>query len=472
MAFNHHHHQPHLHQNPPPPCCSSSCCFNSSCGYGCSSVQSQHHSPLPPSDPLLQAIASQLLQSNPTHSYAKLYTQKLQPHNQFQHLKQQLHQQEPSPPPQQQQAHSIISSLLCRIEALEASLRQFSSYRSRSSYSHSLRDSAARVIQTHFRAFLVRRSRTLGQLKDLALIKSAFNSLKSLLSNDTHFDFRALSRNAMDLLLKLDSIQGSDRMVRDGKKSISRDLVRFLELMDGVATKRNGLSIKAMKNDRFGRNGDKSRPLLGSKFGNLDVDRRTIIGKLRDRVEKIRGFARVSDNDEEHVELEGFQHFSNDDEEEEYPRVVINGKNGRIRNGVLVKRHGVQSRVKKSVSFAEEDGNVFKVSNNTHESFSNGDGTCLDDSGSSDDHEELVEKICSEVEEMKSLSQGTEDDEEEHMEPNEEERIARATSIERRETRGNFQDSNRDFVFSAPLPVHMEAKADLVRGRIQRNNNF
>lgn len=214
MAFNHHHHQPHHHQNHPPPTncfCSSSCCLSSSCGYGCSSTQSHHHTPLPqpppPSDPLLQAIASQLLQSNPTHSYTKLYAEKLQPHNQFQHLKQRLHQQEPSPPQQQQQAHSIISSLLCRIEALEASLGQFSSHRSRSSYSHSLRDSAARVIQTHFRAFLVRRSRTLGQLKDLALIKSAFNSLKSLLSNDTHFDIRALSRNAMDLLLKLDSIQ-------------------------------------------------------------------------------------------------------------------------------------------------------------------------------------------------------------------------------------------------------------------------
>lgn len=257
-------------------------------------------------------------------------------------------------------------------------------------------------------------------------------------------------------------------MIRDGKKSISRDLVRFLEFVDGVAVKRNGLSIKVMKNDRFGRNGDKSRAHLGSKCGNSVGDHRAIIGKLRDRVEKIRGFARVSDNDEEHVELEGFQHFSNDDEEEEYPRVVINGKNGRIRNGVLVKRHGAQPRVKKSVSFAEEDGNVFKVSSNTHESFSNGDGTCLDDSGSSDDHEELVEKICSEVEEMKSLSQGTEDDGEEHMETDEGERIARVTNIQRRETRGSCQDSNRDFVFSAPLPAHMEAKADLVRGRIQR----
>lgn len=266
-------------------------------------------------------------------------------------------------------------------------------------------------------------------------------------------------------------------MIRDGKKSITRDLVRFLEFMDGVAVKRKGLSIKAMKNDRFGKNGDKSRALLGSKCGNLDVDQRAIIGKLRDRVEKIRGFARVSDNDDEHVELEGFQHFSNDDEEEECAQVVINGKSGRIRNGVLMKRHEVQPRVKKTVSFLE-DGNLFKVSTNTRESVLNGDGTYLDDSGgSSDDHEELVEKICSEVEEIKSFSQSTEDDEEEHeekggfLQTSEGESIPKSTRIERRETRGNFQNDKRHFVFTPPLPVQMEAKADLGM-RIQRNKNF
>ena len=63
------------------------------------------------------------------------------------------------------------------------------------------------IIQTHFCVFLVRRSRTLRNLKGLALIKSTFNSLKWSISSETHFDFDALSQKAMELLLKLDTIQ-------------------------------------------------------------------------------------------------------------------------------------------------------------------------------------------------------------------------------------------------------------------------
>ncbi|KAH7532704.1 hypothetical protein FEM48_Zijuj04G0050600 [Ziziphus jujuba var. spinosa] len=482
MASNHHH--LHHHQSHPPSnyCCNSSCCLSCTSNHGCSNQWSQSHCnppPPQPTDPLLQAVASHLLQSNTNHSYPRLYTKK---HTQFHHLKHRLHGEASlSSQQQQQQTHSIISSLLSRIEALEASLFQFSSsFRSHSSSypPHSLQDLAARVIQTHFRAFLVRRSRSLRQLKDLALIKSAFNSLKSSFSNETHFDFRAISRNAMDLLLELDSIQGDDPMIRDGKKSITRDLVRFLEFMDGVAVKRNGLSLKAMKKERFGRNGDKSRGFLGSECDDLDGDQRAIIGKLRDRVKRIHGFSKVSENNEEHVELEGFQHFSNDDEDEENPRVVISGKNGRIIDGVLVKRHGVQPRVKKSVSFAE-DGNVLKVFSNTHDSISNGDGTSLDDSVSSDDQVgDFEEKNCSEVEEIKSPSQGIEDDEEAHMEKGEFSQASdgeikpRTTRIPRRESRGYCQDNNSDFVFSPPLPVQMETKADLMRGRMQRNKMF
>ncbi|KAI3976758.1 hypothetical protein MKX01_008616 [Papaver californicum] len=54
----------------------------------------------------------------------------------------------------------------------------------------------------------------------------------------------------MDLLLKLDSVQGGDPMIRDGKRSISRDLVRFLEFIDSIPVKRQQISSKAMKNVR------------------------------------------------------------------------------------------------------------------------------------------------------------------------------------------------------------------------------
>ena len=69
------------------------------------------------------------------------------------------------------------------------------------------------IIQTHICVFLVRRSRTLRNLKGLALFKSTFNSLNSLISSETHFDFDAVSQKAMELLLKLDSIQVNDSWV-------------------------------------------------------------------------------------------------------------------------------------------------------------------------------------------------------------------------------------------------------------------
>ncbi|ONI19084.1 hypothetical protein PRUPE_3G257800 [Prunus persica] len=406
------------------------------------------------------SIQSFTFSSNPTHQIPTLAipnsaTETLNPPTNST-PKARLHQQEQQEE-QQLHAHSITSSLLSRIEALEASLHRYSSYRSQSSYSRSLRDSAARVIQTHFRAFLVRRSRTLRQLKDLAFIKSAFNSLKSSISNDTHFDFHAVSQKAIDLLLKLDSIQCGDPIVRDGKRSISRDLVRFMEFIDGVVMKRHGLSLKAVKNARFGQNVNKSR-VLPTKCDDLGRDQREMIGKLRDRIEKIRGFARVSENDEEDVELEGFQHVSDEDEENLMTR---------FKNGVLVKRHGLQPKVKKNVSFAE-NGNVYRVFSNSDEPVSSGDG-----SDSSDDHGELVENLRSEVEDVKGFAQETEDDDEAHTEndgspqASDGERNPRARMTQRREdiyeTKVHDLGRNGYLLFSAPLPVKMESKADIIK---------
>ena len=101
-----------------------------------------------------------------------------------------------------------LPRIISRINALESSLQHFSRTSNFYSYpSCTLKDAAARVIQTHFRAFLVHRSRTLRQLKDLAFIKSSLNSLKRSISNKTHFDCEAVSQKTMDLLLKLESFQ-------------------------------------------------------------------------------------------------------------------------------------------------------------------------------------------------------------------------------------------------------------------------
>ncbi|KAM2683181.1 hypothetical protein EV1_044827 [Malus domestica] len=465
MASHHHLHHAHHHQPPPRTtaiCCTSS--YNTCC---CT----QTHNPYPPqpppppaTDPLLQALASQFLQSTPPDPYSPHHN--LRPKNPHHthnahHPKHRFRQQ----PPQDQ----LISSLLSRIEALESSLHHYSSsasHCSHSPYSRSLRDSAARVIQTQFRAFLVRRSRTLRQLKDLSFIKSAFTSLKSSISSETHLDFHAISQKSINLLLKLDSIQGGDPIVRDGKRSISRDLVRFLEFIDGVVMKRHGLSLKAVKNVkgvknvRFGQNVNKPRVLPAKCGRDMGWDQREKIENLRDRIEKIRGFARIAENDEEDVELEGFQHDS--DEDEENLRL-------RFKNGVLVKGHGLQPKVKKNVSFAE-NGNVYRVFSNSDEPVSGWDG-----SDSSDDHGEFVENRCSEVEEVKGIAQETEeDDEEAHTENGESpqassdgERNPRARMTPRREdiyeTRGRDQVQNEYLLFSAPLPAKMESKSDILK---------
>ncbi|KAF4376000.1 hypothetical protein F8388_010166 [Cannabis sativa] len=470
MAAHHHHHPP-----PPPQCCGCSS------GYGCSSNcdcntthfnQPHHCYPPSPSSidshPLLQVIASHVLQSTTASAqqqqlyshYPKSRTQNRKIHDQSRHSKQRLSQQEPEP----EETHLLISSLLSRIEALETSLHRFSSDRSH----YSLRDVAARVIQLQFRAFLVRRSRALRELKDLALVKSAFTSLKSSISDETHFDIHSVSSKAMDLLVKLESIQGDDSMVRDGKRSISRDLVQFMDFIDGVALKRRELSIKARKNARFSRNSDPPKVNVGKN--GLDRDQREVIRKLRERVEKIRGYTMVPQDDDEYVEFEGFQHVSDEDNEAENPIVVISGKKGPIRNGVLANRSGDQPRVKKSVSFAEND-NLFKVFSNSNEASSNEEDSTS--TNSSDGHGDDGENNGADVEELKGFSLGTEDDEEEEgdvvsvgsSQTSNEERNPKTESVTKGEVNYKINGHNEEFVFSAPLPVQMDDKADLMKRR-------
>ncbi|XP_062106545.1 BAG family molecular chaperone regulator 8, chloroplastic isoform X2 [Humulus lupulus] len=469
MAAHHH----HLHPPPPPPtCCGCSSGYDCSSNCDCNNTHfNQPHHGYPPSPssidphPLLQVIASQVLQSTAQQPqlyshYSKSRTHNRKLHDQSRHSKQRLHQQEA------EETNLLISSLLSRIEVLETSLHRFSSDRSH----YSLRDVAARVIQLQFRAFLVRRSRALRELKDLAVVKSAFTSLKSSISNETHFDFHSVSRKAMDLLVKLDSIQGDDSMVRDGKRSMSRDLVQFMDFIDGVALKRRELSIRARKNVRLSRNNDPSKVNLSKNGFNLDGDQREVIRKLRERVEKIRGYTMVPQDDDEFVEFEGFQHVSDEDNEAENPIVVISGKKAPIRNGVLANRSGDQPKVKKSVSFAE-NGNLFKVFSNSNEASSNeGDSTSTN---SSDGHEEDGENNGADVEELKGFSLGTEDDEEEEgdvvgigsSQTSNGERNPKTRSVTKGEVNYKIKGHNEEFVFSAPLPVQMDDKADLMKRR-------
>ncbi|PAN18699.1 hypothetical protein PAHAL_3G219400 [Panicum hallii] len=97
---------------------------------------------------------------------------------------------------------------------------------------------AARTIQAHFRRFLARRSRTLRQLKELAVLRSKAAAIRGSLSGRRGCaDPAAVSEAAMGVLLRLDAIQGGDPMIREGKRAVSRELTRILEFVDKVLVK-------------------------------------------------------------------------------------------------------------------------------------------------------------------------------------------------------------------------------------------
>lgn len=193
----HHHHTTaccgcysHL---PPPPTCSC-----------CSTVVG--------ADPLLHTIALHLLQSTPPSQLPQSYQYQYQ------------HHLPPQPPLQQHGNHfpdHSVDSLVQRIAALESTLTspvphyayqkpvpeqkpQIPTQSSSKSVDFtppirlSLRDVAARTIQTRFRIYLVRRSRTLRHLKQLSVIRFQLGSLDPT---------NPISERVMELLVGVDSIQ-------------------------------------------------------------------------------------------------------------------------------------------------------------------------------------------------------------------------------------------------------------------------
>ncbi|CAN0918430.1 BAG family molecular chaperone regulator 8, chloroplastic [Linum grandiflorum] len=333
--------------------------------------------------------------------------------------------------PQNEPTQFLVSSLLQRLDALESSLRQLSST---SVDEYPLRNAAARVIQSHFRAFLVRRSRNLRQLKVLASLKSAFNSLRSSISGKTSFNFELVSEKAMDLLLKVDSIQGGDPMIRDARRSISNDLVSFLELVDGfVSRKRANVYKSSRKTGQVGCGKKPSAWNVSSNGygGGPGKNQKEIVEKLRHRVNKINdGLSRISGHGEEDVEIEGYQYelIGEDDvmEEEEGNKVHNSG--------------GIQPpKPKKTVSFADDE-NVYKVfvksrTNGGTSSPAKDDSVIIEDSNSDDDDSSVLAA----------------DNEKEEVQ---------AAGDRRFDPRNSMNSVNGSLVFSAPVPAKMESRAE------------
>lgn len=253
-------------------------------------------------------------------------------------------------------------------------------------------------------------------------------------------------------------------MIRDGKSSIRRELNKFLDFIDGFCVERRGLSSGV--NVRCGRNNVKHRVAISER--NM---RHVQCGNLRSvNVEKLRGLVeRIDKLAEEENEVI------------ETPDVLAkkHGVSGK-KSGGLVKQHcGFQPKVKKSVSFAD-NGKVYRVLRRNSEPLlvENYDDSIDGDNAGRD----LKNDIGREVEELGVSLKDAEDDDDE-VEARSEDGGSLHSSDGEKDSRsyvrseGNFgskmynQGEADNFAFSAPLPLKMETRADLIDKRKKLANN-
>lgn len=99
---------------------------------------------------------------------------------------------------------------------------------------------AALLIQLSFRAYLIRRSKALRALRELAIAKAKLKEIRALFNNFSYR--RQVARDAEErqrfsekiivLLLTVDSIEGADLMVRAARRSMVDELEAMLDVVD------------------------------------------------------------------------------------------------------------------------------------------------------------------------------------------------------------------------------------------------
>ncbi|PWA94940.1 DYW domain-containing protein [Artemisia annua] len=170
------------------------------------------------------------------------------------------------------------------------------------------------------------------------------------------FAIHGLADEASSIFADMEEAKGNDQMIRDGKRSVSRELIRFMELIDEISMENELISIRKVK---IGKTGNKS--------------------VILQRESRIRGSgSRVHDDD-----------LRNLAENLKSRIVKLNGVEKRREVGGLMKSQRVvksQPKVKKNVSF-DEDGNVYRLIERKR-------GVVLSDgSESSNGDDEVVEEI-------------------------------------------------------------------------------
>ncbi|XVE74037.1 hypothetical protein DITRI_Ditri11bG0167000 [Diplodiscus trichospermus] len=101
-------------------------------------------------------------------------------------------------------------------------------------------DEAALVIERAFRAYLIRRSKALRSLRELAVAKSKLKEIRALFNNCSYRQSIAcnseerqrFSERIISLILTVDAVQGGDLMVRAARRSMLDELEAMLDAID------------------------------------------------------------------------------------------------------------------------------------------------------------------------------------------------------------------------------------------------
>ncbi|KAL9256926.1 BAG family molecular chaperone regulator 8, chloroplastic-like protein [Drosera capensis] len=486
MAYHHHHHHsspcsPPPPSYPPPP---------QSCPYLCphQPPPCHHHSPPPPPDLLLPHLF-QNPNPNPNTTHFPSHHQKWNLHS-----------------PLETHYPLLFQSLIHRIETLESTLNHHHLSDYSSSYSGRLRDVAALTIQFYFRRFLVRRSIAFRQLKELAKIKARLASLESSLRRSGGVDFGVVSRNAMDLLIWVDCIRAGDGMIRDSKRSITREIVRILEFVDGLNVERferdRLTKMKVTKSARIVRSGNRARmpsfvrdnEKLSKKNavirnGDSGRGRDRPVEELRERVERIRRLSKeLEEEDGEDVEFYGFKHVIAQDGGgvDGVRNVAFEGHDSsNCRDRPVEELRERVERIRRLSRELEDDENVefngFKhviaqhggdeVERTDAQNYKDGvpvssrDSFCPNRKKRAtfldDDEIKVVHSLSAESVEEEGESEGS-SEVSDHDGGNTKRDLAVQSS---NEDGKSGQKHNEELVFSAPLPVKMESRAELMKNR-------
>lgn len=117
---------------------------------------------------------------------------------------------------------------------------------------------AALMIQEEFRAYLIRRSKSLRALRELAIAKTKLKEIRALFNNFSYRrrlarepeELQRFSEKIIVLLLTIDATEGSDLMVRSAKKSMVDELEAMLDVVDPQPSGGTGRSL-SMKRRTF-----------------------------------------------------------------------------------------------------------------------------------------------------------------------------------------------------------------------------